>query len=1017
MKSIPTEFTRKLAVILILLLMPLPFLLAQRAISGNVTSSDDGLPLPGVNVFIQGTTRGVITGVDGTYSIQVNESDEVIVFSFVGYKNAEIPTGDKTVIDVVLQLETQSLDEIVVIGYGVARKRDLTGSIVSIDGNSLKTSPDNNPLKSLQGKVPGLLVTNSGGAGTSPTIRIRGVATVNASTNPLYVVDGMFVDNIDFINANDISSIEILKDPSSLAIFGVQGANGVIIVTTKRAEKGKLMVTYDGYAGVQILSGRDELKLTNASEFTMLYNEQLRNMDPSSTEWVPDLLGGGTDWQSEIFRPAVITNHGITISQSTDKSSSILSLGYFLQDGIVKYNSYQRFNGRWAGDYKVSDHFKIGANVNLSRWNTDPATANVQNAAQALPTYAPFAPAEDQDPNNIGSYYTPAPGIQKDVPNPIAVMKINEGNSENYGYRIVGNVYGEVTFLKDFTFKATGYGDIGLSTGSHYTPRFDVNNATSNSSHKSEKTSFSRSTGEYTKYQVDMILNYNKVKDLHRIGAMAGYTARVQESKGFNASADTLVNADMWIVPKDFWMLDMGSTKNKKNGDFYEAESFISYLARVNYSYADKYLLSATFRADGSSKFSPNNRWGYFPSIGLGWIATEEEFLQDVINKLDYLKIKASWGQLGNDKIGNYLWFPTINPRGQQVVVDGKTYYIPTVSNLVDANIHWEIVTGFDVGFESRMFDRRLTLELGYFTKTTNDLLAFVAPPISVGAGYAITNAGSIRNNGTEYILSWNDKIGNFSYGIGTNGATLKNEVLSLGNDDSDIVTGKYHRTSVGHPVGAIYGYVQDGIFQNQSEIDNYIPATWISQPGDIRYKDLDGDGKITNKDREFIGSSIPTFTYGINLNAAYRNFDFSVDFNGSYGNEIVNIKKLPTYAQFNFYNTSLDRWHGEGTSSFEPSLNTSRGNNFESSTNLLESGAYVRIRSIQLGYNFPDNILKIMGSSSFRVYLNAQNPITFKKNSGYTPEIGGSILSGSIDDGGTYPLPSVYTAGVTVNF
>ncbi len=428
-------------------------------------------------------------------------------------------------------------------------------------------------------------------------------------------------------------------------------------------------------------------------------------------------------------------------------------------------------------------------------------------------------------------------------------------------------------------------------------------------------------------------------------------------------------------------------------------------------------LVSATFRADGSSKFSPNKRWGYFPSLGLGWVATEEDFIRNLSSKLNYLKLRVSWGQLGNDKIGNYLWFPTINPKGQQVVVDGKTYYIPTVSNLVDENIHWEVVTGFDVGFESQMFGNHLALELGFFTKTTSDLLAYVAPPISVGAGYAITNAGSIRNNGIEYILSWHDNIGDFNYGISTNGATVKNEVLSLGNDDSDIVTGKYHRTSVGHSVGAIYGYVQDGIFQSQSEIDNYFPASWTSKPGDIRYKDLDGDGKITNKDRDFIGSSIPTFSYGLNLNAGYKNFDVSIEFNGVYGNQIINTKKLPTYAQFNFYNTSLARWHGEGTSNVEPALNTSRGNNFESSTNLLESGAYIRIRSIQLGYNIPENILKFLGSSNFRIYLNAQNPITFKNNSGYTPEIGGGILDGGIDNGGTYPLPSVYTAGVTVNF
>jgi len=988
----------------------------EKTVTGKVTDSK-GETLPGVSVLVKGTTIGTMTNADGVFTIPNVSENAVLQFSFIGMKTQEVLIGQQTSIDVSFIGEVVALDEVVAIGYGVARKRDLTGSIVSINGDDIKTSPDYNPIKALQGKVPGLVMTNSGAAGASPTVRIRGVATVNASTNPLYVVDGMFVDNVDFVNPNDISSMEVLKDPSSLAIFGVQGANGVIIITTKRAAKGKLSVSYDGYAGVQVLHDRDRLKLTNASEFTMLYNEQIKNMDPSATEWVPNLLGGGTDWQSEIFRPAVITNHGITVSQSGEKSTSILSLGYFLQDGIVNYNSYQRFNARWSGDYNITDKIKAGGNVALTRWDIDPATASVSNAAQALPTYLPYSPEEDHDPNNIGSYYTPAPGIQKDVPNPVAVMEINKGNAESYGYRTVGNVYGEIKFLKDFTFRATGYADIGINMGSNYYPRFDVNNENSNSSHKSEKTSFTRNTGEYTKYQADFIVNYNKTKDKHRIGAMAGYTARVQESKGFEAGVDTLVNADMWNVPKDFWMLNMGSTLNKTNSDFYQAESFISYLARANYSYADKYLITATFRADGSSKFSPNKRWGYFPSVGLGWVATQEDFMKDKVKRLDYLKVKTSWGQQGNDKIGNYLWFPTINPKGQQVVVDGKTYYIPTVSNLVDENIHWEIVTGFDAGFESQWFDRRLALEFGYYTKTTSDLLAYVEPPISVGVGYAITNAGSVRNRGIEYILSWHDKIGDFSYGISTNGATVNNEVLSLGNDDSDIVTGKYNRTSVGHPVGAFYGYVQDGVFQNQKEIDSYYPASWASNPGDIRYKDLDGDEKITDKDREFIGSSIPTFTYGINLNGAYKNFDINIDLMGSYGNDIVNTKKLPTFAQFNYYETTLKRWHGEGTSNFDPILNTARGSNFEPSTNLLESGAYFRIRGIQLGYNLPVRVVKSIGFSNFRVYVNAQNPITFKKNSGYTPEIGGGILDGGIDNASTYPLPSVYSAGLTVNF
>lgn len=1015
---------KKTFLILLVALVTTSTLFAQNlSLKGVIVDKKTGETLIGATVVQKGTSNGSITNFDGAFSLSIPNGATLAV-SYMGYIAQEIVITSETPMRIELVSNTELLDEVVVVGYGTARKRDLTGSIVSISGEALKTSPDYNPVKSLQGKVPGLVMTNSGAAGSSPTIRMRGVATVNASTNPLFVVDGMFVDNIDFLNPTDISAIEVLKDPSSLAIFGVQGANGVIIISTKRAEKGKLIVSYDGYAGVQMLSTRDQLKLTNADDFTMLYNEQIANSNadnPTGTQtpaWTGNLLGGGTNWQSLIFRPALITNHGVSISQSNEKASSVLSLGYFKQDGIVKYNAYQRFNGRWAGDYIVSKHLKIGGNATLSRWDTDPATASVSNAAQALPTYTPYAPVEDHVATNIGSYYTPSPGIQINVPNPVALMEINKGTTESYGYRTVGNVYAEIAFLKDFTFRATGYGDLGINTGSQYTPRFNVNNSTSNSTHFRNATSFSRNSAEYTKYQADFILNYNKKIEKHRIGAMAGYTARLQESQGFSADADSLINAETMIVPKDFWMLSMGSNATKTNTDWYEAESFISYLSRVNYSYADKYLITATFRVDGSSKFSSKNRWGYFPSVGLGWVMTEESFMEDLKDKLNYLKLKTSWGKLGNDKISNYLPYPSINPKGQQVPYNGKIYYIPTVSNMVDENIHWEVVSGLDAGFESQMLNSRLSLEMGYFTKTTSDLLAYVAPPLSVaGQGYAITNAGSIKNSGIEYILSWRDKVGDFTYGISTNGATLKNEVISLGTDNSDIVTDKYHITSVGHSVGALYGYVQDGIFQNQTEIDNYSKSSWISRPGDIRYKDLNEDGKITDKDRDFIGSTIPTFTYGLNLNAGYKNVDFSVEFNGVYGNQIVNTKKLSSFAQFNYYTTTLDRWHGEGTSNLEPMLNLERGHNYIPSTNLLESGSYVRVRAIQLGYSLPASALKFIGCSKFRIFVNTQNPITFKKNSGYTPEIGGGILNGGVDSGDTYPLPSVYTAGLTVNF
>lgn len=1002
--------------ILILFICSISGFAQDLAVQGVITDAKTNEPLIGATVQQQGTTNGTLTDFDGNFTIHV-PAGTTLVFSYIGYTSKNTVVQNDAFLRITLSQDTELLDEVVVVGYGIARKRDVTGAIVSIKGDDLKFSPDYNPVKSLQGKVAGLSITNSGTAGGSPTVRIRGVATTEAKTDPLYIVDGLFTDNIDFVNSNDVLSVEVLKDPSSLAIFGVQGANGVIIITTKRASEGQLNVTYDGYAGVQTLHNRDRLKLTNASEFTLLYNELIHNMDPNADEWTGDLLGKGTDWQSLIFREAFITNHSISISQANEKASSIFSLGYFKQDGILKYNSYQRFNGRWAGDYKLNKYIKAGGNVALTRWDVDPATAEVANAAKALPTYQPYAPEEDHDPNNLGSYYTPSPGIQKDVPNPVSVMEINKGNSESYGYRAVGNIYAEVSFLKDFTFRATGYGDVGINYDNNYTPRFDVNNENSISSYRNESTKLSRKTGEYKKYQVDLMLNYNKEIDLHRIGAVAGYTARMMENQGFEAAADSLIDGKTWIIPEDMRMLNLGEATTKTNSDWYNSESFISYLGRVSYSYAGKYLATLSMRADVSSKFGPSNRWGYFPAVGLGWVISEENFWnRNLQEKISFLKLKASWGKLGNDKIKDYLYYAPINPKGQLVVVDGITYYLPTQAYYVDEDIHWEVVTGFDFGFEALAFDNRLSMELGYYTKTTNDLLATVEAESPRGKVAEITNVGSIRNQGFEYMVSWKDRLGNFSYGISANGATLKNKVLELGGGN-DIISGLYHRTSVGHSVGAIYGYVQDGIFQNQQQIDDYYPTPWNLQPGDIRYKDIDGDNEITSRDRKVIGSTIPTFTYGFTVNLGYKDFDFSVDFNGVSGNSIVNTKKLPQYAQFNYYQETLDRWHGEGSSNTEPILDNTRSHNFLPSTNLLESGSYFRIRGMQVGYSIPKNAVASIRLTNVRVYLNAQNLVTFKKNSGYTPEIGGGILNGSVDDGNTYPIPTTYTFGLTVNF
>lgn len=857
-------------------------------IRGTVFEEETGMGLMGAAVVIQGTTNGAQTDISGGFSLTGVKVGDKLAVSFIGMKTEIIPITNKersTEIKVYLKNDNYQLEQVVVTGYGTARKRDLTGAIVSVSGEDIKNAPTNNVMSSLQGKVPGLMVTNSGSAGAEPDIKIRGIGTLNASSNPLYVVDGMLMSDIKFLSNSDIASMEILKDPSSLAIFGVQGANGVIIITTKRAEGDKTSVTYDGYFGAQTVWKRDRVSLTNASEFTMLYNEMLQNQDPNAASWVPEMLGTGTDWQSKVLRErAVVTNHNLTVSKSGKNSKSLLSVGYYKQDGVLKYNTYQRFNIRFSQDYDITKNLKVGGNINLSQMDSKPASAKIQNAVMALPTYVPYAPAEDYDPENPGSVFHPSADIQSNVGNPVAQMELYKNTEKYRDYRIIGNIYGEWNFLKDFTFKATGYMDIGLYRGEQYTPRYDVNNSTSHSAHKNDITAFYRKSDEGRTFQADFLLGYKKMISDHRIDATVGYTARKATSEGFNAKVDSLANG-MKVVPEDLWMLSMGSVKRVSAGDWWNEEAFISYLARVNYAFKDRYLLTATFRADGSSKFSPSHRWGYFPSVGLGWVVSEEAFMEPLKEVVDFAKLRVSWGKLGNDKIGNYLYYPTINPKGKQVIINGVTQFIPTLNYDIDKDIHWEVMTGIDVGLSAQLFNNRLGVELGYYSKTTNDLLANVSVSSSIGAGYAITNAGSINNKGFEFTLSWQDKIGDFTYGVGVNGGTLKNKVTELGDNDADIISGDYHRTSVGHPIGSYYGYVQDGIFQTQEEINSYYPMTWDAKPGDIRYKDLNGDNKITDADRTFLGSPMPTFTYGFNFTFGYKNFDLNIDFNGVSGN------------------------------------------------------------------------------------------------------------------------------------
>lgn len=1008
---------KKLLTILVMLAVPIGVYAQQIVnVSGIITAKDNGDPL--ASVLVISGDKHALTDNDGKYSIEASK-DGTILFSLMGMKELSLPVPASGRLDVSMEDETLQLDETVVVGYGTQRRRDLTGSITTVSGESLRNTPSNSPLQALQGKVPGLYIVNSGFAEGTPSVTLRGVSTVRASSAPLYVVDEMLTDNISWLNINDIESMEVLKDASSTAMYGVQGANGVIIITTRKADGDGVNVSYNGTAGVSVVHKRDRLALCDADEFTLLYNELLKNMNPEAETWVPDLTGKGTDWIDEVLRPATFNNHTVTLSRGGKNGSSITSLSFLKNDGVVKYNSYTNANLRHSSEYKIGKWLKAGVNANVRYRKTNPTQVSLTSVARVIPTYAPYDDLGYYDENNLGSIYTPAASIQKDVGNPVATMEIKKGTSHSYGYQGVLNGFIEATFLKDFTLRAAAYTDATVQYSDSYNPKYYVTNGGSTSSQYSRNTSFSRSTGEYIKTQGDITLSYKKVTDKFRINAVVGVTAKEYVGKSFSASIDSLISGSYWNIPEDMRMLSLGDDKSARVSDSYSSNSFLSYLGRVNFTGLDKYLFTATLRYDGSSKFGTDHRWGLFPSVGLGWIMTEEPFMKN-LSHIDFLKLRTSFGQAGNDKIGDYLAYPTINPKGTSISSGGETYYLPVTAYQVDQNIHWEIVTTIDAGVDFRMFRNRFSGELGYYYKRTSDLLAQVSPTISVGSGYAITNAGSLSNQGIEFMLSWEDRKGDFNYGLNVNGSTVRNEVIHLGNDDAYITSGNYHRTAVGQPVGSFYGYRADGIIQTQEEADAFneeYSSSYVFKAGDIRYKDLNGDGKFNDKDREFIGKTIPSFIYGFGISLGYRNMDLKADFNGVVGVQILNTKYWQTYSQFNYYKDQLDRWHGEGTSNRLPVLDGTRPQNQLCSDAYIESGSYLRLRNLQIGYTFPDKITKAVGLSSVRFFVQAQNLLTFKHNSGYTPEIGGSLLSANVDEGGTYPIPTTYTFGLNLNF
>lgn len=986
-------------------------------VSGIVTDTA-GQPVVGATVTVLGSDGAALTGVatdiEGQFSVKASEGQRLEV-SFLGMQTKIIPVrgGENAPLNIVLEEESQTLDAAVVIGYGTAKKRDLTGSIVNVSGEEIANRPSSNPMASLQGKVAGVQIVNTGRAGQDPEIRIRGTNSINGYA-PLYVVDGLFTDNINYLNASDIESFEILKDPSSLAIFGVRGANGVIIVTTKRAKEGQTLVNVNQTFGFK--SVNKTIDVVDGPQFRELYNEQLKNMGANPFDYTH--YGANTDWQDAIFRTAFISQTNASVTGATDKNKFYLGVGYTFEEGNIKHEEMQKVTVNFSSDYTAKPWLRFGVQMNGAYML--PADAkDVTGAVHA----APIAPIYGPD----GSYYA-LPDFQRaQIANPMVAIENEANHTIAQNYRMAGNIYGEVDFIPQLTFRAAFAMDYASNNSRGFSPvRAQYYPEDGKVHNIGNIESLTQSKANTMSAQSDYVLTYKDTfAERHNLTLTAGLTTNYIQSESVTIGRSQDVTKADILIPNDpdkWWVSSIGDSSSATNSSSQYRRFTLSYLFRALYNYDNRYLLNASFRRDGASVFRyTGNTWDNFYSVGAGWVMSEEKFMKNQ-NVIDYLKFKGSYGVLGNQNTGStggmYPAFPTLSSSsavfGDNIISSYAQAYLIT-------NLRWEKTSAWEVGLEMLLFDSRLRLEPTYYSKTTDNLICYLEN--FMGAQDGLTNAGSIRNNGWELSASWNDKIGqDFEYTISGNLTTIDNKVLELGKtyyQGSKSVAA----SEPGKPIGYFYGYVVEGVYQNAADIKQSPTNTLASvAPGDLKFKDISGpngvpDGKIDANDRTMIGNPTPDFTYGYSLNLRWKNIDFGIDFQGVYGNEIYNTGYTSTYSLFNYLSKRMNRWNGAGTSNWEPIMDSSRAIQQLNSNYYIEDGSYLRLKNIQLGYTLGERFAKKLRLQSLRIFMNIDNVKTWSHNTGYTPEIGGSALAFGIDDGNTYPMPTTYTFGINATF
>ncbi|MFN8206063.1 MAG: TonB-dependent receptor [Bacteroidales bacterium] len=969
-------------------------------VKGTVTASDTKEPLPGVNVFLKGTTRGTITNLDGQYSLEVAGQGSILVFSFLGYTSREMPVEGRSQIDLALEPENLALEEIVVVGYGAQRVKDLTAPITTIKGEDLKKQVSANPMQALQGKVAGVQIINNGAPGSGPAVKIRGVGSIGDYANPLYVVDGVFMDNIDHISTSDIEDLTVLKDASAAAIYGVRAANGVILVTTKKGKSGRPVVSYESYLGLQVPV--NIMPLANNKQYAELIEEATGTAPPASDV--------STDWYKELVRKALMHSHSIDVSGATDATSYSFGGSYLFQEGIMDAkNDYERFNIRARIDQQVNDKLKFGVNTLVTRYDKFQADNNAFfQAFVNPPTYPVYDPTNTAAfPVKFGSPQTQGYGNQ--YGNPYAGAYYNDAFER--GNNILLNLYGEYSLIKDkLVFKTAYNQELNHWIWRDYSPQFNVGG-----SQGVRKSTLSRTFGERSNQILDNLLTWTDQKDLSRYTILVGQSVRIERSDNMTGFAQSVPGLD----DQSKYLLN-GSYKDRNVSDDPTRIHTASFFTRANYAYDDKYLATITLRADGSSKYQ--QKWGYFPSIGVGWVMTRENFLSDK-SWIQYLKLRGSWGMLGNNNVpANSKVIAGLSGAGSSGIFGDQLVDGLGAQTVYQNYLEWEVVNEFDLGLDFTLVKNKLDGEIDYYHRVTNNVVFYA--PIASGGGVPdlLANNGKVLNSGLELRLGWNEKLSDkSSYRIGLNATTIHNEVLELkgrSNIPGAPVRGGSFTTltQVGEAIGSFYGYEIRGVYASEADALKDPIAQTIRDRGYFKYVDQDGDKIITEKDKVFLGSAIPKLIAGLDFAYYYGNFDLGVSLQGQFGNKILNAKRMNRDI-FTDGNYDLDfyenRWHSGNKSDTYPSAEAYNSSFVQQANDFfVENGSYFRVQNVQAGYTLQD----MKHISRLRVYLSAQRPFTYFTYHGFTPEVGGSPISSGIDNS-VYPMQAIYTFGVSVNF